>query len=203
MPGSSTIAPAAHVFVLCYLFLLQSLYTQLVQQQDKLEDITDQTAGSGLSTAVIAPVLTLYSKKGLLTPAQVNSSKTAASFVTTGLTHPTLGFMWFKPDPQSSSFIDNSHPDVALNSWGVWVLNATAPAAAKSNNTVSGCCSLCWVLLYLVTHNCGYPCCILNTPGTLGMYSLRPFVICILCGTQFQFGNRARICPHTHILTCS
>jgi hypothetical protein len=110
-----------------------------VQQQDKLDDIEDQTAGSGLSTAVIAPVLTLYSKNGLLTPAQVNTSRKAANFMATGLTYSRLGFIWYKPDSQSSSFIDNSNPDVPLNSWGVWILSVTAPAAGKSNNTVSGC----------------------------------------------------------------
>ena len=121
------------------LFPAQGLYSQLVRQQDKLEKITDQPATTALSTAAIAPILYLYNKpgaspSGLITAAQINSSKTAADYVTKKLTDDRLGLMWY--EPEDSSRMEGNFPDLELNSWGVWIVGATAGAAAKSGNKV-------------------------------------------------------------------
>jgi hypothetical protein len=109
-----------------------------VQEQDELEKITDQDGASAVSTAVLAPTLYLYSKPGasplnLITPAQVNTSKTAAEHATTTLTDPEFGLEWFKcPEDRR----DDCGVDLGLNAWAVWLVGQTASAAAKSGNKV-------------------------------------------------------------------
>lgn len=120
--------------------ILQAAYTSLADQG--LDPACTQ-ATQAVALSILPALLSLYQQPGtpatsLFSTQQLQLTRTAASAVTSRLTHQKFGLLAVEPACLSPGSQGPEHADVSLNAWATWLAQQARSGSSNGSNAVAG-----------------------------------------------------------------